>query len=124
MFCSNCGTQTQNGVAFCPNCGNPIGQGQNQQYSAPPPQQPQYQQQGPPQYQTQQSQYQQPMQYNQVQSTDDKVGLLAILFFLFPIIGFIMFFVWKKTKPLKAGKAIKYALFGFIVGMAVKVMFT
>ncbi len=127
MFCPNCGTQVQNGVSFCPNCGAGMAQGQGQQYAAPP-QQPQYQQPQQPQYQqpqyqqTPQQPYQQPMQYNQMPMDNGKVGLVGILFFLFPLIGLIMYFIWRKTKPLKAGKAIKIALFGFIVGMATQAL--
>ena len=50
-FCSKCGTQVQEGVGFCPTCGNSMNsqannQNQyNQQYSQPQYQQPQYQQQ-------------------------------------------------------------------------------
>ncbi len=62
------------------------------------------------------------MQYNQMPMDNGKVGLVGILFFLFPLIGLIMYIIWRKTKPLKAGKAIKIALFGFIVGMAAQAL--
>jgi uncharacterized membrane protein YhaH (DUF805 family) len=38
MFCSNCGTQVNEGVNFCLKCGNPVAQGQPHQQ--PQPQQP------------------------------------------------------------------------------------
>ena len=63
-ICTNCGTQVQDGIAFCPNCSvslsaAPAPQPQYQQ----PPQQPQYQQPPPPpQYQPPPAQ---PPQYQQ-----------------------------------------------------------
>lgn len=48
MFCTNCGSQVNEGSAFCPACGSPLA-------PAAQPSQPQYQQQ-----QYQQPQYQQP----------------------------------------------------------------
>ena len=73
--CIKCGTQVQDGVQFCPNCGQSMAANQapppqqyqppQQQYQAPP--QPQYtpppqQYQQPPQYAPPQQQYQQPQQ--------------------------------------------------------------
>ena len=57
-LCSKCGTQVQDGVQFCPSCGQAVNAAQ------PQPQQPQY----PPQQQYQQppqQQYQQPQQQPQ-----------------------------------------------------------
>lgn len=43
MFCKNCGTQLQDGAAFCPNCGAPVASEgtQNAETSAPAPARPQ-----------------------------------------------------------------------------------
>ena len=49
---------------------------------------------------------------NQNVTTDntETIGGLGILCFLFPIIGLILFIVWKDSKPLKAKGAGKAAL--------------
>ncbi len=47
-FCSQCGTNVQDGAGFCPQCGAKIAVAQPQQPQQAPPPQPQYQQQAPP----------------------------------------------------------------------------
>ena len=46
----------------------------------------------------------------------------AILGFLFPIIGLILFIVWKDSKPKSSSAAGKGALIGFIVGILASVL--
>lgn len=46
----------------------------------------------------------------------------AILSFFFPIIGLILFIVWKDSKPKSASDAGKGALIGFIVGILASVL--
>ena len=41
----------------------------------------------------------------------------GLLGFLIPIVGLILFLVWKDTKPLSAQQAGKGALIGFIIGI-------
>ncbi len=41
----------------------------------------------------------------------------GLLGFCFPIVGLILYIVWKDTKPLNAGIAGKGALIGFILGL-------
>jgi uncharacterized membrane protein YvbJ len=117
MFCSKCGSKLQEGTSFCTSCGTQVNQSsgapiQQQQYQAPPQQQV-YQQ-------PIQQNYQQPMQYNQQPLDDGKIGLAGIFCFLLPIIGIVLYFSWKNTKPLKAGKAMKFALAGIILGFAIR----
>lgn len=42
---------------------------------------------------------------------------LNVLSFFFPIVGLILFLVWKETTPLRATAAGKWALIGFIAGI-------
>ena len=51
----------------------------------------------------------------------DTVGW-AILGFLIPIIGLILFIVWKDSKPKSSSAAGKGALIGFIVGILASVL--
>ena len=42
---------------------------------------------------------------------------LNILCFFFPIVGLILYLVWKDTTPIRAKAIGKWALIGFIVGV-------
>lgn len=57
---------------------------------------------------------------------DVSVGRIGILFMAFPILGFLMYFIWRSTKPEKAKTAGYLGLFGaglgFIVGIFASVM--
>ena len=64
-----------------------------------------------PQYQ--QPQYQQ--QYPQAPVADVASGGLKFLAFCFPIVGLILYFVWKDQKPMTAKAIIKLTIIGFIV---------
>ena len=45
----------------------------------------------------------------------DTIGGLGILCFLIPILGLILYIVWKEPKPIKSKGAGKAALWGFIL---------
>ena len=54
---------------------------------------------------------------------NDKPSIgLNILSFLFPLIGLILYFALRASDPQKARSAGKYALFGFIAGIALGVI--
>lgn len=52
-----------------------------------------------------------------VYKPDNPSGLLNAVACCFPIVGLILFFVWKDEKPLSARSAGKWALIGFILGI-------
>lgn len=54
-------------------------------------------------------------------SQDTTVGRLGVLFLGFPILGFLMYFIWKGTKPEKAKTAGYLGLFG--AGLAIFIGF-
>lgn len=106
MNCQNCGAVIPNGAAHCPNCGTAIIMQQPPQYQQPyeNPQQPQYQQpylgqQGVPQ---------------NVDMSDLNI-VLKIVCLLLPLVGVILYFVWRTSAPNKAKSAIMFAGIGFIV---------
>lgn len=119
MFCKNCGQQVDDFALACPKCGvattshtqAPPPPPPPQQYQQPVYQQPQYQQ---PQYQQPQYQQQYQQQY-QAPVADVASGGIKFLSFCFPIVGLILYFVWKDQKPLTAKAIIKLAIIGFIV---------
>ncbi|MCR4593787.1 MAG: zinc ribbon domain-containing protein [Clostridiales bacterium] len=122
-ICTKCGAQIDDNAAFCPVCGNQENaqqaQYQQPQYQQPQYQQPQYQQ---PQYQQPQYQYQQPYPYGQNPEDTGNAGW-GVLGFFFPLVGLILFLVWKDTRPNDSKMAGKGALIRVIVGTALVVIY-
>ena len=111
-FCVRCGQAIAENspTDLCPNCmaaGNPA--------NAMPPnyQQPIYTQ--PPVYQV--PVYQVPVYGNPADPYDAPNAGFAVLSFFFPLIGLILYLVWKDSSPLKAGSCGKGALTGFILSI-------
>lgn len=85
MYCKKCGKELKEGEEFCPACGASV----NGAVAAP----------------------------DVIQSANDDSGSLGWLFlgFFIPIVGLILFLVWKSEKPRSAKKAGLGALIGVIV---------
>lgn len=98
--CVNCGAQMDDQAVACPSCGAQ----QNVQ---------------------QQAAYQQPIYNAPTQPAVNDSGSIGWWFlgFFFPIVGLILFLVWKDSKPLSAKKAGIGALVGFIVGVVVSILY-
>lgn len=90
-FCSKCGTELTPNMAACPNCGQP-------------------------QYAQGQPVYQQPAQPPVVDNGGFLWGLLGCCI---PIVGLILFLVWKDTKP----KTAKAAGIGALVSVILCVLY-
>lgn len=93
MFCKNCGKEVADDSAFCPECGANLKENT-------PPQTPNA-----------------PVTYNATATNpeDSSSFGFAFLCFLFPLIGLILYLVWKSTLPLKAKSCGKGAIVGVIV---------
>ena len=106
-----CGSQVADNVTVCPNCGNPnLGVSQpmpGAPVPGPQPMPPQQPMPGQPMYGA-------PMPGPMVQQVSNDKGNFgwAVLGFFIPIVGWILYFVWKNTKPGDA----KMAGIGGIVG--------
>ena len=115
-FCKNCGVEINEGTAFCPNCGTKQDNGASNVVINGEPQ-PQVQPQ--PQYNTQpqvqpQPQYNTQPQYNAQPPVVDNGGFgWGLLGCCIPLVGLILFLVWKDNKP----KTAKAAGIGAIVGV-------
>ena len=96
VFCSGCGRELSPEENFCSVCGK-------QRTTPAQGAQPVFQQQANPQ-----------MRYAQ----DAPSGGIMALSFFFPIVGLILYLVWKNQTPLKAHSAGKGALIGVIVPIA------
>lgn len=129
-FCPNCGSQLPESCAFCPNCGNQVQSFANQQPSvqqavqsaaqpaAPQPFAPQPAQPMGGQY-PQAPAYQQQTSFAPAPVNDSGSFGWAVLGFLIPIVGLILYLVWKDKKPACASKAIAGAAAGFIFNLVV-----
>lgn len=91
MFCKYCGKEIPDGSTFCPECGANLTENTPPQTPRPP-----------------------------VANPEDSSSFgFAFLCFLFPIVGLILYLVWKNTLPLRAKSCGK----GAIVGVVVYVIF-
>lgn len=124
--CNMCGSQLQDSYNACPNCGNPnlmfeqsaqtqpMGGMQTQMPGQPMP--------GQPMGGMQQSMPGQPMPGPMVQPVDNSKGSFgwAVLGFLIPIAGWILYFCWKNTKPGNAKMAGIGGIAGFCFNLIVQ----
>ncbi len=99
MFCKKCGSQLPDNTVICPSCGT---------VAEVPPQYPYPQQPYPP--------YVQPKPYD-----TGSIGWWFLGFFI-PLIGLILFLVWRNDKPLSAKRAGIGALVGVIVNTVFSVL--
>lgn len=118
MFCTSCGREFQNDMNFCPYCGAPAMKNeqssQNYDYGQNCYQQPY----GNGQYYGNQVQY----GYNAPDPKDvPSAGLNALAFF-FPIVGLILYLIWKDSTPKKAKAIGKWALISVIVGVVLYIL--
>lgn len=90
---------------------NPYGNGQQYVQNTPQYNQPQYQQ---PQYA--------PQQYAAYQPADSGSFGWAVLGFLIPLVGLILYLVWRNDKPLSAKKAGMGALVSVLLSVALWVL--
>jgi uncharacterized membrane protein YvbJ len=92
MYCPKCGTQNPDIAAFCSKCGTDLQRISNSGPSA--------------------------SYYNQPFNASDKAGIgWMILSFLLPIVGLILYFVWKSRFPHKAGQILAAAGVGFVINL-------
>ena len=119
--CMYCGSEISDSAKFCTNCGAalpveaPIPQSTydapaQQPYEQPAQQQP-YQQPG----------QQQPYQQAPVAEDSGSIGW-AILGFIIPLVGIILFFVWRTTKPKSANMAIIGAAVSIVLALLLRVV--
>jgi hypothetical protein len=58
---------------------------------------------------------------NQPVQEDLGVGL-KIVSFCFPIVGAVLYFVWKNDHPKKSKQACNFALIGFAIGVVINII--
>lgn len=97
MYCSKCGKSIPDNSAFCPECGNVAG-----------------------------STSQQPLNFNQNSNgysqpiiTDVPNTLANIASCCFPVVGLVLYLVWKDTKPQSASSVCKWTIGGLVAGVVI-----
>lgn len=115
MFCNQCGSEVEPGATFCNNCGAAVENQQDVNSSA----QGSYDAQSSSQGSYQQPAgggYQQP--YTTAPKPQDASSMgFAVLCFFFPVVGLVLWLVWKNDYPLKAKSCGKGALIGVILSV-------
>ena len=110
MFCPNCGTQNTDQAAFCVSCGTPL-KNPAETNPTPIPTPPPTFNPNPlpnPGYQ----------QFGQQPAPQDKADtILTIVAFCFPIVGLILYFVWKDSRPNSAKQICIASVAGFGLGV-------
>ncbi len=100
VFCGKCGTKAVDDALFCPNCGNPLIQRQIKVYCTNCGSQIDEEAIICPNCGVQQKEIQE-----ETSANDDGSPIWAILGFLIPLVGFILWIVWKDDKPKNARMA-------------------
>ena len=103
IFCMNCGAEVQSDNIFCINCGSRL--------SAQPAGTEQPQQNAPAQT------YDRPGYEN-----DSSSNGFAVLSFFFPVVGLILYLVWRENLPLRARSSGKGAIIGAIVNVVIVII--
>lgn len=104
MFCTNCGAKNDDIARFCTSCGTPITKTQDvpaqpvQQHSSTPP--------APA-----------PASFSYAAPPEKLEVWMWIICILIPIVGLIMFFVWRTEKPAKSQQAIIAGGIGMLVNL-------
>ena len=113
MFCTSCGKEFQNDMNFCPFCGTPAVKNEQQTQDYNYAQNYNRTQYGNGQY------YggQQPYGYNEPNPKDKPSAGFNALAFFFPIVGLILYLVWRDETPKRAKAIGKWALISVIIGV-------
>ncbi len=115
MFCPKCGSQNSETAAFCVSCGatlKPTGTtGGNAFGSTPPPPPP------PPPGGNYGG------NFGGTPNGDPGADtIMKIVSFCFPIVGLVLYFVWKNEKPKSAKDVCTFAAIGFGVGIVLYII--
>jgi hypothetical protein len=109
-LCSKCGKIINDGEIFCSKCGTPIAALEQTYVSSPVPQ------------------YTSPpwssivVTPDQMKTNDKSSFGYAFLSFLFPVVGLVLFLVWKENYPLRSKSCGKGALISVVIGFVIGII--
>jgi hypothetical protein len=113
MFCPHCGTRNDDAAVYCSQCGQRLdGTG------APPPADPYAHAPAEPPPPAPEPVPGRPSGT----AGSGQVGALGVVFFCLPLVGAIMYFVWRDDQPAKARRACTLALWGMAVGIVLRIL--
>jgi uncharacterized membrane protein YvbJ len=101
MYCSKCGKIIPDNSAFCSECGNVTAANAQQ----------------PANFSQNFNGYSQPI----IQDTPNTLANIASC--CFPVVGLVLYLVWKDTKPQSASSVCKWTVGGLIGGVLIYVLF-
>lgn len=122
MFCQNCGNKLEENAVICTNCGtsvvdeskDPMDETPNRRFTENPEQQ--AQPESPPQTFAK-AENQQVHHQNVVKEDKPNIAVNILSLCCIPILGIVMFFVWKDSQPRAAKSALIFSLIN--IGLAV-----
>ena len=97
-YCSNCGNELIEGAEFCSKCGSSVAAGSSASIQ------------------------QSNSENHRVNNGDAPSGGFAFLGFLFPLVGLILYLVWRESFPLKANSCGKGALVSVVIGVVLTII--
>lgn len=97
-YCSNCGNELNEGAEFCSKCGSAVAAGSSASIQ------------------------QSNSENHRVNNGDAPSGGFAFLGFLFPLVGLILYLVWRESFPLKANSCGKGALVSVVIGVVLTII--
>ncbi len=98
MYCRNCGHEVKDGDTFCTNCGALVDSSNNANNTN-----------------STNNTNENKVNYNSNVYVDHGNPSIAALSFFVPVMGLILFLIWKKLKPKTAKQAGKLALIGAVI---------
>lgn len=103
MYCGKCGAQLPNGANACPYCGTMVNGNAN----------------------LNQNVNNQPV-YNNQPMVEDKpnMALNIVVLLVMPLLGVILYFVWKEQTPKRAKSVLTYGLIGFGINFGLVIIST
>ena len=115
MYCVSCGREFQEDANFCPYCGMPVMRNNQNYNNAQNYCQPPY---GNGQYYG----YPSAQGYNAQDPQDVPSAVYNAIAFFFPIVGFILYVVWRDSLPKKAKAIGKWALISVVIAVVIYIL--
>ncbi len=107
IYCGNCGKEVTDNSGICKQCGEPVPRLDGAQI-----------------HDTNESEYNSSSSEYSEKTNKSQLISFKIISFLFPIVGLILFFCYRKTESEKAISCLRFAGFGFLTNILFSIAFT
>lgn len=121
MYCQNCGNKLEDNAVICTNCGTSVVNESNRQVNENPPNR--FNDNSESQQQAFESNENKKISQQPV-ATEDKPNIVVNILSLccIPILGVVMFFVWKDSHPKAAKSALIFSLINIALGVVLYII--